>query len=94
MNRYIIGEAGSGKTKEMLQMAKELNAVVVCKCPEAMRVKAHNYGLFRMEFYGYDDIHYLQEGRNVVIDELGEFFRHGLNLKLDGFNMTVENGVI
>ena len=92
MNRYIVGAPSSGKTKEMLQMAKDLDAVVICRNPEAMRVKAQNYGLFRMEFYGYNEIEDLREGRNVVIDELGEFFLHGLNLRLDGFNMSVENG--
>lgn len=91
MNRYIVGKSSSGKTRELLEAAKELNAVVVCANPEAMRVKAQNYGLYRLEFYGYDEIGDLREGRNVVVDELGDFFKYGLNLKLDGFNLTTED---
>lgn len=94
MSKCIVGQASSGKTRELLEYAKETNAVVVCANPEAMRVKAQNYGLYRMEFYGYDEIQDLREGRNIVVDELGDFFKYGLNLKLDGFNMTVENGAI
>ena len=90
MDRYIIGNAGTGKTKELLQAAKENNAVVVCRNPDAMRVKAQNYGFYGMEFYGYDEIGDLREDREIVVDELGDFFRFGLNLKLDGFNMTVD----
>ena len=90
MSRYIVGKSSSGKTRELMETAKDLNAVVVCANPEAMRVKAQNYGLYHMEFYGYDEIEDLREGRNVVVDELGDFFRYALNLKLDGFNMTVE----
>lgn len=90
MNRYIIGNAGTGKTKELLQIAKENNAVVVCWNPDAMRVKAQNYGFYGMEFYGYDEIRDLREDREIVVDELGDFFRFGLKLKLDGFNMTVD----
>ena len=90
MNRYIIGESSSGKTKKLLEAAKETNSVVVCRNPDAMRVKAQNYGFYGLEFYGYDEISDLREGRNVVVDELKDFFRLGLNLVLDGFNMTVE----
>ena len=91
MNRYIIGEVGSGKTKEMLRVAKDLDAVVVCKNPEAMRVKAHNYGLFRMDFVGYNDLDKVEVGRKVVVDELKNLFAHHGYI-LAGFNMTVGSG--
>ena len=90
MNRYIIGPSSSGKTKELLEFAKRMDAVVVCQNPEAMRVKAHNYGLFRMEFCGYDELRDVEEGRSIVIDELENFFKYNYGVDLEGFNLTTE----
>lgn len=88
MVKYIVGGAGTGKTRELLEYAKSVNAVVVCWNPDAMRVKAQNYGLFGLEFYGYDEIRNLRKGCNIVVDELADFFKYGLDFKLDGFNIT------
>ena len=90
MNRYIIGNSSSGKTKQLLEAAKRSGPVVVCQNPDAMRVKAHNYGLYRMEFCGYDEVRNLEEGRSIVIDELGNFFKYNYDVSLEGFNMTDE----
>lgn len=90
MNRYILGRSSSGKTRELLEAAKEMDAVVVCQNPDAMRVKAQNYGLYRMEFCGYDEVRNLEAGRAIAVDELGNFFKHNYGVSLDGFNMTEE----
>lgn len=90
MNRYILGQSSSGKTRELLETAKELNAVVVCQNPDAMRVKAQNYGLYRMEFCGYDEVRNLEAGRSIVVDELGNFFKHNYDVALEGFNLTTD----
>lgn len=90
MNRYILGRSSSGKTREILEAAKEMDAIVVCQNPDAMRVKAQNYGLYRMEFCGYDEVRNLEAGRAIVVDELGNFFKHNYGVSLDGFNMTEE----
>lgn len=88
MDRFIIGDSSSGKTRKLLETAKETGAVVVCQNPDAMRVKAQNYGLFRMDFCGYDEVKGLEAGRPVVIDELGSFFKYNYDVSLEGFNMT------
>lgn len=90
MNRYIIGNSSSGKTRQLLETAKSTGAVVVCQNPDAMRVKAQNYGLYRMDFCGYDEVRDLEEGRPVMIDELGNFFKHNYDVSLEGFNLTTE----
>lgn len=90
MNRYIVGSSSSGKTRQLLEAAKECGAVVVCQNPDAMRVKAQNYGLYRMDFCGYDEVRGLEEGRPIVIDELGDFFKHNYDVTLEGFNLTEE----
>ena len=90
MNRYIIGDSSSGKTRQLLENAKECGAVLVCQNPEAMRVKAQNYGFFRIDFCGYDEVKNLEAGRAVMIDEIGNFFKYNYDVTLEGFNMTTE----
>lgn len=90
MEKYIIGNSSCGKTRALLENAKELGAVVVCQNPDAMAVKAQNYGLFRIEFCGYDDVRNLETGTTVVVDEIGNFFKHNYDVILEGFNMTTE----
>lgn len=90
MDRFIIGNSSSGKTRKLLETAKETGAVVVCQNPEAMAVKAQNYGLFRIEFCSYDEAKNLEAGRSIVIDEIGDFFRYNYDIMLEGFNMTME----
>lgn len=40
----IIGGQGTGKTKELIKIAYEKNATVVCETPERMIDKMHAYG--------------------------------------------------
>lgn len=91
MNRFIIGQSSSGKTKELLEVAKSSDAVVVCRNPDAMRVKAQNYGIHRLKFCGYDDVYDIGAGEKIVVDEIGEFFKFIYGDELVGFNMTTEN---
>lgn len=90
MSRYIIGNSSSGKTRELLETAKASNAIVVCQNPDAMRVKAQNYGIYRLDFCGYDEVRDLEAGRDIVVDELGNFFKYNYGVSLEGFNMTKE----
>lgn len=90
MKKYIIGNSSSGKTRQLLEMAKSSGAVVVCQNPDAMRVKAQNYGLYRMDFCGYDEVRNLEAGRPVMIDELCSFFKYNYDVSLEGFNITNE----
>lgn len=88
MDRFIFGNAGTGKTRELLEIAKQYNAIVVCKNPDAMRVKAQNYGLYRMDFRGYDELKDIEDGAPVVIDELSDFFSNIYGVDMVGFDMT------
>ena len=91
MDKYIIGENSSGKTRRMLEAAKKDGAVVVCKNPYAMERKADNYGIFGVEFIGYDDLDaHILNGDKIAVDEIGNFFEHCYGVKLDAFTMTVE----
>lgn len=76
MTRIIEGR-GTGKTKRLMEFAKENGAVFVCGNPAAMEVKAHGYGIIGLNFMSYS--HYLsnflrgQGEKKIVIDELETF---------------------
>lgn len=91
MEKYIIGSNSSGKTRKMLEMARDDDVIVVCKNPYSMEEKAKSYGIFGLEFIGYDNINNSPiYGKKLAIDELGEFFKHCYGAKLNSFTMTVD----
>ncbi len=91
MEKYIIGESSIGKTRKALEEAKENNAVVVCKYPLHMQNKANSYGILGLEFVSYEDLAAnVVDSKKIVIDEIGEFFKHCYGLELASFTMTVD----
>lgn len=91
MDKFIIGTNSSGKTRRMLENAKNSNAVVVCKYPLHMQNKANSYGIYGLRFVGYEEVNVetLNEEK-VAIDELGEFFKYHFGVELDSFTITVD----
>lgn len=91
MDKYIIGGNSTGKTRKMLEEAKNSRAVVVCKYPLHMQSKANSYGIYGLKFISYEEMNVgVLEEENVAIDELGEFFKYHFGVELDSFTMTVE----
>lgn len=91
MEKYIIGENSSGKTRKMLETAKNNGAVVVCKNPYAMESKANNYEIFGLKFVRYEEMDkYIMNGDKIAVDELGDFFEYCYGAKLDSFTMTID----
>lgn len=91
MNKYIIGENSSGKTKAMLVEAQKSGAVVVCKHPLHMQSKANSYGIYGLEFMSYDDFNEVGiHVDKVAIDEIGDFIAYCFGAKLDAFTMTID----
>lgn len=89
MDKFIIGESSTKKTKRMLEYAKENNISVVCKNELSMRDKARNYGIAGLKIINYNDIDSLEENK-IAIDELGEFFKYRFGVELDAFTMTTD----
>lgn len=91
MEKYIIGANCSGKTRKMLETAKEDNAIVVCKNSYAMANKANSYGIYGLKFISYEDflINPIY-GQKLAIDEIGNFFKGCFAAELDAFTMTVD----
>ena len=75
----IIDNKSSGKTHQLMEIAKANNAVFVCSNPRAMEAKAHAYGITGINFISYYDYLNSMRGENqhpVVIDELEMFLKY------------------
>lgn len=91
MDKYIIGENSSGKTRKMLEEAKKSGAVVVCKHPLHMQSKANSYGIYGLKFISYEEMNMsIIDEDKIAIDEIGDFMMSYFGVKLDAFTMTVD----
>lgn len=74
----IIDGRGTGKTKKLMEYAKENNALFVCGNPHAMEEKARAYGILGLKFMGYTE--FLNNGRgykeDFVVDEIELLVRY------------------
>ena len=88
----IIDNKSSGKTHQLMEIAKANNAVFVCNNPRAMEAKAHAYGIVGIEFIDYftflDDKD--KEPANYVVDEIEMLLHYmfGMNRNLTGYTLT------
>jgi len=83
--RIISGE-GTGKTKQIIQLAVEQNAVVVCEDVNRMLEKEHAYGITGVDFISYHD--FLNDppvGRKIFVDDLDKFAYH---LGISGYTLS------
>ena len=92
----IIDGRSTGKTGQLMLLAKENNATFVCSNPRAMEYKAKAYGIKGIHFISYGEfaaIEGLSRRGNFVIDELEHFieatyfFGHA---NLIGYTMSEE----
>ena len=91
MDKFIIGESSTKKTRKMLEEASKSGAVVVCKYPLRMQSKANAYGIYNLKFISYEEMNMgVLEEDKIAVDELGEFFKHCFGAELDSFTMTVD----
>lgn len=90
----IIDNRGTGKTSQLMLIAKENNSIFVCSNPSAMKTKAQAYGIEGIEFSSYNDfIHnYDPEVQSYVVDELESFINSIFSTgpKLIGYTLSKE----
>ena len=88
----IINNRGTGKTSNLMLLAKENNAIIACANPHAMEQKALAYGISGLEFISYTDLlkndYY---GSNIMIDEIEVFTQFHLSGKIIGYTLTNED---
>lgn len=97
---YIIGGRSTGKTRKLLEHAKEKNAVVVCRSPVAMARKAEAYGIIGLRFISYGELIaanniYQDEDTQIVepfvVDEISDFLTELFGGPCIGFSQTEDN---
>lgn len=85
----IIGNRATGKTSQLMLLAKEKNAVYACENPYAMREKALAYGIIGITFISYSDLFTGEyEDASVVIDELEVLVKNYIGGTLIGYSLT------
>ena len=88
----IIDKSSTGKTSNLLLLAKEQNGIVICENPNAMRQKAERYGIVGLDFISYVD--FVNEtyaiNKPVFIDEIEILFKKMYGAVLAGYTMTVD----
>ncbi len=88
----IIDGRGSGKTSQLMLLAKENNAVFVCSNPRAMEYKAKAYGLDGIRFISYGEFStILLHNEKYVIDELEHFIQTAFGGEFIGYNLSNNN---
>lgn len=74
----IIDSRNTGKTSQLMLLAKENNADFVCSNPRAMEYKAKQYGIDGIHFISYGEfanIPSMSREGSFVIDELEGFIQ-------------------
>lgn len=69
----IIEPRGSGKSTNLLLLAKKLNATLVCSNLQYMVNLAHEYGITEVNIVSYDDYlghGYIFKDEKILIDEI------------------------
>lgn len=86
----IIDNKSSGKTRQLMEIAKENNAIFVCSNPRAMEAKAHAYGIVGIEFISYFEFLDGDQPANYVVDEIENLLHYifGMNKTLTGYTLT------
>ena len=76
----IIGGQGTGKTRELIRIAYEKNATVVCETPDRMVEKMHAYGYVGIQCISYAEYIALgadrenaPAGASYVVDDIEAF---------------------
>ena len=90
MYRIISGRS-SGKTYQLMELAKENNASIACSNPSAMRQKAYAYGFTGINFISYSDLFTTSYEGNVMIDELETFVHDYIDANIIGYSLTNED---
>ena len=89
----IIDNRATGKTGRLMLLAKEHNAIMVCKDPEHMRDRAYAYGITGIDFMSYGEFHdhpHARIDKPILIDELDMYLKYIEN-KIIGYTISNED---
>ena len=96
--KIIINTRGSGKSKQLLEIAsKTENGVVLTQNKQGLQVKAKNYGFNNLKIIDYDDLEHDRFPLDAILfvhngDKMLSFLlQHFYSVELGGFTATMED---
>ena len=92
MYRIISGRS-TGKTYQLMLLAKEKGAKIACFNSTAMKEKALSYGITGIDFISYTDLFNKKhdDRDKILIDELETYVRDSTNGFIIGYSLTNED---
>lgn len=87
----IIDGRGTGKTNQLILLAKEYGATIVAQHPDLIIRRIKSLGINDIKIIGYRDFNNYKDGRpneKYLIDELAMFVQYMTNGKLLGYNLS------
>lgn len=95
--KVIARPLGTGKTKELMDMALEADGIILTTNKRALQVKAEAYGYDSLPIIDLTDLLYEEFDSTKPLfvhkldDVMQEYFKAEFNLDLQGFSVRMEN---
>lgn len=95
--KVIARPLGTGKTKELMDMALEADGIILTTNKRALQVKAEAYGYDSLCIIDLTDLMYEEFDSTKPLfvhkldDVMQEYFKAEFNLDLNGFSVRMEN---
>ena len=95
--KVIARSIGTGKTKELMEMALEADGIILTTNKRALQVKAEAYGFDSLYIIDLNDLLYgeFDDTKPLFVhkldDVMQEYFKQDFNLDLQGFSVRMEN---
>jgi hypothetical protein len=94
--KVIARPIGTGKTKELMEMALEADGIILTTNKRALQVKAEAYGFDSLYIIDLNDLLYgeFDDTKPLFVhkldDVMQEYFKQDFNLDLQGFSVRME----
>lgn len=94
--KVIARPIGTGKTKELMEMALEADGIILTTNKRALQVKAEAYGFDSLYIIDLNDLLYgeFDTAKPLFVhkldDVMQEYFKQDFNLDLQGFSVRME----
>lgn len=94
--KVIARPLGTGKTKELMEMALEADGIILTTNKRALQVKANAYGFDSLCIIDLNDLLYgeFDAAKPLFVhkldDVMQEYFKQDFNLDLQGFSVRME----
>lgn len=95
--KVIARPIGTGKTRELMEMALEADGIILTTNKRALQVKAEAYGFDSLYIIDLNDLLYgeFDTAKPLFVhkldDVMQEYFKQDFNLDLQGFSVRMEN---